>query len=159
MDYRPRLTTGVVTVLAAFLDDPDADRYGLDLMRATGHPSGMLHPILLRLQKARWVVATWEDIDRAVAGRPARRYYRLTPEGLETARIELAASRGSADGSWQRLQTSSEALRGSSAEKDRGEPAAPIMLRAVLPPLPAARRDHRPSRRVSIEQSERGRSG
>ena len=40
------MATGLV--LAAFLDDPTADRYGLDLMRATGHPSGTLYPILLK---------------------------------------------------------------------------------------------------------------
>ena len=91
MDSRPRLTTGVVTVLAAFLDDPDSDRYGLDLMRATGHPSGTLYPILLRLQNAGWVEAYWEEIDPVQAGRPARRYYRLTPDGRASAYTEVAA--------------------------------------------------------------------
>ncbi|MDR7276263.1 PadR family transcriptional regulator [Catenuloplanes atrovinosus] len=86
-----RVTTAVSTVLAAFLEDPEADRYGLDLMRASGHPSGTLYPILLRLQKAGWVQTHWEEIDPAVAGRPARRYYRLTPDGLIQARTELAA--------------------------------------------------------------------
>ncbi|EXG81154.1 PadR family transcriptional regulator [Cryptosporangium arvum] len=99
MDSPPRLTTGMARVLAAFLDDPSSDRYGLDLMRATGQPSGTLYPILLRLQRAGWVTATWEDVDPAAAGRPARRYYRLTPEGLETARIELAALRQQLGGS------------------------------------------------------------
>ena len=93
-------------VLAAFLDDPNLDRYGLDLMRATGHPSGTLYPILLRLQRAGWVTASWEDVDPAVAGRPARRYYRLTAEGLETARIELAALRQQLGGSGGAVQPS-----------------------------------------------------
>ena len=88
-----RTTTAVAKVLAAFLEDPAAERYGLDLMRASGHPSGTLYPILLRLQKAGWVDATWEDIDPAAAGRPARRYYRLTPDGAAAARTELAALR------------------------------------------------------------------
>ena len=86
-----RTTTAVAKVLAALLEDPAAERYGLDLMRASGHPSGTLYPILLRLQKAGWVDATWEEIDPVAAGRPARRYYRLTPEGAEAARAELAA--------------------------------------------------------------------
>ena len=47
-----RVTAAVAKVLAAFLEDPSVDRYGLDLMRATGQPSGTLYPILTRLQRA-----------------------------------------------------------------------------------------------------------
>ena len=32
----------------------------------------------------------WEDIDTRVEGRPARRYYRLTAAGAESARLALA---------------------------------------------------------------------
>jgi PadR family transcriptional regulator PadR len=86
-----RVTAAVSKVLAAFLEDPEVDRYGLDLMRASGHPSGTLYPILLRLQKAGWVETYWEDIDPVQAGRPARRYYRLTPDGRASAYTEVAA--------------------------------------------------------------------
>jgi DNA-binding PadR family transcriptional regulator len=85
------MTVAVAKVLAAFLTDPAVDRYGLDLMRATEHPSGTLYPILLRLQRAGWVAAHWEEIDPATAGRPARRYYRLTPDGAVAARTAVAA--------------------------------------------------------------------
>jgi DNA-binding PadR family transcriptional regulator len=84
-----RVTAAVTKVLAAFLADPESDRYGLDLMRASGHPSGTLYPVLLRLQAAGWVEARWEEIDPVAAGRPARRYYRLTPEGAVAAHAEL----------------------------------------------------------------------
>ncbi len=86
-----RVTAAVSKVLASFLEDPEADRYGLDLMRASGLPSGTLYPILLRLQNACWVDAAWEEIDPVAAGRPARRYYKLTPDGLASARTEIAA--------------------------------------------------------------------
>ncbi|MEU4560457.1 PadR family transcriptional regulator [Actinoplanes sp. NPDC023936] len=92
-----RVTTAVSKVLAALLEDPEAERYGLDLMRASGHPSGTLYPILLRLQRAGWVQAEWEDVDPVAAGRPARRYYKLTPDGLVAARTELAALRQQLD--------------------------------------------------------------
>src|SRR4051812_33029515 len=92
-----RVTAAVSKVLAAFLEDPAADRYGLDLMRATGHPSGTLYPILLRLQHAGWVEAVWEELDPVAAGRPPRRYYRLTPDGLISARAEIAALRQQLD--------------------------------------------------------------
>nr|WP_173068858.1 PadR family transcriptional regulator [Phytohabitans houttuyneae] len=85
-----RVTAAVATVLAVFLEDPDADRYGLELMRATGQPSGTLYPILARLQEAGWVAAHWEGVDTTEVGRPARRYYRLTPDGAVAARDAVA---------------------------------------------------------------------
>ncbi|MFI1988454.1 PadR family transcriptional regulator [Actinoplanes sp. NPDC020271] len=81
-----RATPAVSRVLAVFLEDPAADRYGLDLMRVSGYPSGTLYPILARLERAGWIEARWERLDPAVAGRPARKYYRLTPDGAEAAR-------------------------------------------------------------------------
>jgi PadR family transcriptional regulator PadR len=86
-----KLTAAVVKVLMCFIEDVDADRYGMDLMRDSGLASGSLYPILARLEAADWVTARWEDIDPEVAGRPARRYYRLTPDGIVSARTELAA--------------------------------------------------------------------
>ncbi|MEV4756693.1 PadR family transcriptional regulator [Micromonospora sp. NPDC049559] len=86
-----RVTTAVARVLAAFLADPAAERYGLDLIGATGLPSGTIYPILVRLEQAGWVDRAWEEIDPVAAGRPARRYYRLTADGLARARVELAA--------------------------------------------------------------------
>ncbi|BCJ40674.1 hypothetical protein GCM10010168_73380 [Actinoplanes ianthinogenes] len=85
-----RATTAVARVLAAFLEDPAADRYGLDLMRDSGYPSGTLYPILMRLERAGWIEARWETLDPVAAGRPARKYYRLTSDGAVAARAELA---------------------------------------------------------------------
>ena len=48
-------------VLAAFLEEPGDDRYGLDLMRVTGLPSGTLYPILVRLERAGCVLTTSES--------------------------------------------------------------------------------------------------
>jgi DNA-binding PadR family transcriptional regulator len=86
-----RVTTNVAQVLTVLLADLQAGRYGLELMRATGQPSGTLYPILNRLLDAGWLRADWEDIDPSIAGRPARRYYSLTPDGVQAARTELAA--------------------------------------------------------------------
>jgi PadR family transcriptional regulator, regulatory protein PadR len=85
------MTTAVVKVVSAFLTDPEADRYGLDLMHETGLPSGTLYPMLIRLERAGWVAAHWEEIDPVAEGRPSRRYYRMTPDGVSVARHELAA--------------------------------------------------------------------
>jgi DNA-binding PadR family transcriptional regulator len=86
-----RITTAVARVLRQFLDDPDAARYGFDLMHATGLASGTLYVILARLQQAGWLTSAQEEIDPAAAGRPARRLYRLTADGATSARAELAA--------------------------------------------------------------------
>ena len=85
------MTTAVAKILAAFLAAPDDDRYGLEIMRDTGLASGTLYPILVRLERAGWVTAAWEEIDPVAEGRPSRRYYRLTPHGVTTGRSELAA--------------------------------------------------------------------
>ncbi|GAA2395046.1 PadR family transcriptional regulator [Dactylosporangium salmoneum] len=88
-----RMTVTTARVLAALLTDPGADRYGLELMQATGLASGTLYPILHRLQDAGWLAAEWEDVDPVAAGRPARRFYRLTIDGVESARLALAELR------------------------------------------------------------------
>ena len=49
-----------------------------------------MHPILARLEGVRWLQSQWEEIDPRVVGRPARRYYRLTADGVESARAGLA---------------------------------------------------------------------
>jgi PadR family transcriptional regulator PadR len=91
MVHDVRITVQVAQVLAAFLADPAADRYGTELMERTGLASGSLYPILTRLRQAGWAEARWEEIDPVAAGRPARRYYRLTPEGATRATTALAA--------------------------------------------------------------------
>ncbi|AGL14925.1 PadR family transcriptional regulator [Actinoplanes sp. N902-109] len=86
-----RMTSSVLKVVAALLADPASERYGLQIMQATGLPSGTLYPILVRLERAGWVGSRWEDVDPAAEGRPSRRYYRLTAEGVTEARREVAA--------------------------------------------------------------------
>lgn len=90
-----RVTTAVAAVLTVFLSEPDGPRYGLELMHATGQPSGTLYPILTRLQQAGWVEGEWERADASEIGRPPRRYYRLTPEGVAAGRAALATLRRS----------------------------------------------------------------
>lgn len=88
-----KVTNTVAQVLSCFLTDIGAERYGRDMIKETGLPSGTLYPILARLERAEWLSASWEDIDPETEGRPARRFYRLTPDGAVAARDELAALR------------------------------------------------------------------
>ncbi|MEU8074975.1 helix-turn-helix transcriptional regulator [Catellatospora citrea] len=85
-----RMTVPVARVLAALVADPTGDHYGMELMRSSDLPSGTLYPILARLTEAGWLEKRWEEIDPSAAGRPARAYYRLTPEAVPVARQRLA---------------------------------------------------------------------
>jgi DNA-binding PadR family transcriptional regulator len=84
------MTSALERVLRAFLEDPTADRYGYDLMKAAKLPSGTLYPMLSRLEGDGLVTASWEPSPQDGSGRPPRRFYRLTGEGVRIARLELA---------------------------------------------------------------------
>jgi PadR family transcriptional regulator, regulatory protein PadR len=87
------MTLQVQLVLRILLDEPEAERYGLELCTATGLPAGTIYPIIARLERAGWLEGEWEDPSRHVTeGRPRRRYYRLTRDGAEQARTALARS-------------------------------------------------------------------
>ena len=86
----PRMTKPTQFVLRALLVDPAAELYGLEIGEAAGLASGTVHPILARLEGVGWLTSRWEDVDPAVAGRPARRYYRLTADGAAAAHDALA---------------------------------------------------------------------
>jgi DNA-binding PadR family transcriptional regulator len=62
----------------------------VEIGTAAGLPSGTVHPILARLETMGWLTSRWEDIDPRAEGRPVRRYYQLTPDGMELARAALA---------------------------------------------------------------------
>ena len=86
----PRMTLPTQLVLRALLNDPTKERYGLEICAEAGLPSGTIHPILARLEKIGWLESRWEEADPHQAGRPRRRYYRLSPEGAERARLASA---------------------------------------------------------------------
>lgn len=85
-----KLTGPLERVLRVMLTDPNAPHYGYDLMKAAKLPSGTLYPMLARLQQQGLVRSEWEAQRHDAAGRPPRRYYRLTGEGLRVVRLELA---------------------------------------------------------------------
>jgi DNA-binding PadR family transcriptional regulator len=85
-----KMTGPLERVLRAFLDGPPAPRYGYDLMKTAGLQSGTLYPLLARLEHQKLVVSAWETPEQE--GQRPRKYYRLTNEGIEAARLELARS-------------------------------------------------------------------
>ncbi|MGW7534075.1 PadR family transcriptional regulator [Amycolatopsis sp. NPDC054798] len=69
--------------------------YGLELCAAAGLPSGTIHPILARLEKAGWLRSRWEQVDPSERGRPRRRYYSLDPNSLGVVQAALHRSEAS----------------------------------------------------------------
>lgn len=90
MPARPKMTLPTQLVLRAVLEDPTREMYGLEICEAAGLASGTIHPILARLEGIGWLESRWEATDPRQEGRPRRRYYRLTPDGAEEARLALA---------------------------------------------------------------------
>jgi PadR family transcriptional regulator, regulatory protein PadR len=84
-DREVRMSLQTLKVLEAFLENPTQQLSGADLMQHCRLASGTLYPILLRLESAGWFVSRWEAIEPSSAGRPRRRFYRLTPTGLKRA--------------------------------------------------------------------------
>ena len=84
-DRDVRMSLQTLKVLEAFLENPGDELSGAEMMRRCRLASGTLYPILLRLEAAGWFVSRWESIDPSSAGRPRRRFYRLTPTGVRRA--------------------------------------------------------------------------
>ena len=85
----PRMTIPTQLVLSAFLADPEREVYGYELSEAVGLATGTIHPILARLEGVGWLRSYWEDLNPITAGRPARRYYAITPLGVDAATAAL----------------------------------------------------------------------
>jgi DNA-binding PadR family transcriptional regulator len=85
-----KLTGPLERVLRVFLADVSARHYGYDLMKAAKLPSGTLYPMLARLQDQGLITSEWEPQPADAGGRPPRRYYQLTGDGIRVARLELA---------------------------------------------------------------------
>lgn len=70
----------------------EGHRFGLDMMDATGLPSGTVYPTLTRLERRKYVKGNWEAAAMAKReGRPRRRYYELTPDGKGALEHALAS--------------------------------------------------------------------
>jgi PadR family transcriptional regulator PadR len=81
------LSFGAVSILHAVAS---GNRFGFDVMAATGLTSGTVYPTLDRLEHSGLLRSKWEDAASAHAeGRPARRYFHLTAAGATTLAAAL----------------------------------------------------------------------
>jgi DNA-binding PadR family transcriptional regulator len=83
----PRLTAQTFKVLGILISRAQEEISGAEVARATKLASGTLYPILVRLEKARWVESRWEVGDPHKLGRPRRRLYQITGEGAKRAQL------------------------------------------------------------------------
>ncbi|MGH3169044.1 MAG: PadR family transcriptional regulator [Trebonia sp.] len=91
MKYVFKMTGPVQHVLRAMLEDAAVPLYGLQISKQADLHTGTLYPVMDRLERAGWVESSWEDPDLSLTdGRPRRRYYQLTKDGAEQARMALA---------------------------------------------------------------------
>lgn len=84
-----RMSQQTLLLMKVFIAQPREWRYGYDLSRETSLKSGTLYPILMRLNKRGWLETRW--VEPEAPGRPPRHMYRLTADGLRSAREFVAA--------------------------------------------------------------------
>lgn len=77
-------------ILEAFLKDPTHPQYGYELMKRAGVASGTLYPLLARWERKGLIESRWET---PKDGRPPRKMFQFTGDGVAAARLELAALR------------------------------------------------------------------
>lgn len=87
-----RVTPATGDVLSALLVDHRAGRevYLAQVCRAAGVVERTAAPIMTRLEAAGLVAARMEGVGPWMAGRPWRRYFRLTVAGVEVAVLVVA---------------------------------------------------------------------
>jgi PadR family transcriptional regulator PadR len=65
--------------------------HGFDIIDVTDLPGGTVYPALSRLERDGFVASSWEPVAIARGeGRPPRRYYTVTPAGLQTLNEALS---------------------------------------------------------------------
>ncbi|MEV0458960.1 PadR family transcriptional regulator [Catellatospora methionotrophica] len=83
MEPLARIGRATIDVLAVLLDS-EQPRWGLEIIKATGRPTGTVYPLLDRLERAGWVSSSWDE--QGDRKGPRRRLYVLTHDGAAEAR-------------------------------------------------------------------------
>jgi len=81
MPKRSTISYGAAAILHAIAS---GHGFGFDIIEATGLTSGTVYPTLERLEADGMLRSKWEsEVEAHREGRPARRYFALTPHGSE----------------------------------------------------------------------------
>lgn len=92
MEPLSRVTPATLDVLEVLLG-PDDELYAYRIAQNAGRKTGVVVPILDRLENAGWVESWWERDEPGRRG-PRRRFYRLSRDGFGAARAVLIERRG-----------------------------------------------------------------
>lgn len=85
MSDEPRLTPQTIEVLGHFTSGARREFTGFEIAALTELKTGTLYPILHRLENAGWLSSRWESGEPEKLGRPRRRYYKITAQGVRSA--------------------------------------------------------------------------
>jgi DNA-binding PadR family transcriptional regulator len=83
MGKQPRLSNQTIKVLGTLMASGAAELSGAEIAKHAKLASGTLYPILGRLEEVGWLGSRWEAGDPKLLGRPRRRLYRVTAEGVK----------------------------------------------------------------------------
>lgn len=89
MGREPRMSAQTLRVLGTILSSRGREMHGAEIGSETKLASGTLYPILIRLERAGWLESRWETENPDQLGRPRRRFYTITAEGVRNATAEL----------------------------------------------------------------------
>jgi PadR family transcriptional regulator, regulatory protein PadR len=84
-----RLSSQGMKVLKLFLDNVRRKRSGAELAKLADVGPGTLYPLLRRFEEDGWLTSDWEEGEPSKLGRPRRRFYRITGEGISNAQQAL----------------------------------------------------------------------
>ena len=87
--YDGNITMPLVKTLTFFLDNPNKQFTGSEVMKATKLQSGTIYPMLTRLAKSEWLSVEWEKMD-PLKDRQPRRLYNLSGNGRKKALTVIA---------------------------------------------------------------------
>lgn len=75
-----RYSAASATVAKALLSQRSKRQWGYDLCKRSGVKSGVLYPILARMEGEGWLRSDWDDSTKPGA---RRRFYEVTDEGAK----------------------------------------------------------------------------
>src|SRR4051812_20051984 len=98
MTEKIRMSGPTLKLLKLLIERPKEGQSGAGISKVTKIGSGTLYPLLQRLENVGWLDSEWEDVEPSEAGRPRRRFYKLTRKGQAGAAKALAELQTNAPG-------------------------------------------------------------
>lgn len=84
-----RMSKLAYKVLQIFNENANDWTYGLQIISATGNKPGSVYPCLNKMREENYLYSATENKNQRHAGRPPRKYYRLTSKGILLAQEKL----------------------------------------------------------------------